>query len=43
LVVRHSHDAFLLRRQPLSHILMKTVMMLTTAQTMENQVAIVSM
>ena len=29
--------------QPLSHILMQTVMMLATAQTMENQVAIVSM
>ncbi len=38
----HSHDALLLRRWPLSYILMKTVMMLTTAQTMENQVAIVS-
>nr|DAP15811.1 MAG TPA: hypothetical protein [Caudoviricetes sp.] len=39
----HSHDAFLLRRWLLSHRLMKIVMMLTTTQAMENQVAIVSM
>jgi hypothetical protein len=43
LVVMHSHDAFLLRRWLLSHRLMKIVMMLTTTQAMENQVAIVSM
>jgi hypothetical protein len=39
----HSHDALLLHRQPLSHILMKIVMMLTTAQAMLNQVTIGSM